>query len=205
MACNLEVFTNMATYLVILGGFNNLNLPPCPAILWYFHTLPHFGGFNNLRVPPLLAILWYFQTLQNIGWLPWLTFFVGIFKHCQIFGVFNKFKVPPLLTILWTALVRYFQALPRCHIFGGFNKLKFLPWPAIIATYLLILGGFNNLKFPPWPAILWHFQAFRHIWWLQWLKSAGCGKSCCVFKPCKILGPWPAILWYFQTLPCWWL
>ena len=65
VACNVVVFSSIATYLDLVI-FSSKYILRALQSCGIFKPCHIFGGFNNLHVSPLLAI---FQELQNIWWL----------------------------------------------------------------------------------------------------------------------------------------
>ena len=172
MACHLVVFSDIATYLVILGGFNILNFSPWAAILWYFQTLPHIWLLQWLKCPgwrksccvlksckifgPWPAILWYFQTLP-CGWLQ--------IEELKFYPLNIAFLVA---SIDWIFTVAGNLVVPsKIENIGWLQQLKLFP----VACNLVV---FSNIVTYLVSSII---QIFPRGW-----------KSCCIFKYGKILG-----------------
>ena len=94
-ACNPVIFSNFAQFLVAC-------LESC-CILTYGKIT---GGFNNLNSPHLPAILFYFHNWQKNWWPQWLSIFPRCLQscclvtHCNISRGFNSLNSPVTCNLL---------------------------------------------------------------------------------------------------------
>ena len=75
VACNLVVFSNIANSLV---ASITENFPCCLQSCCSLKQCKIPGGVNNLDGPPLPAVLLYFHALHNYWWLAWN---LAVFSH----------------------------------------------------------------------------------------------------------------------------
>ena len=128
VACNLVVFSNIANSLV---ASITENFPCCLQSCCSLKQCKIPGGVNNLDGPPLPAVLLYFHALHNYWWLAWN---LAVLSHGQISGGFNNLYFPLLPAILlnfqtlpthwWLQLLKF--SLVACNIVVVSNNAKYL-------------------------------------------------------------------------------